>query len=287
MVETRDNPVLSEHETAEIRALIEARSGILFDVSRERFFTTRLHEHMAARQLRNGVELLRLLRGSNVEYDLLLEQLLTQETCFFRYPDIFAALKGRILPEMHVRKFWETPRALRIWSAGCSTGEEPYSIALSICETLEFPEAWQIEILATDISRVALQTAERGLYAPRVLENLAPQQIESHFTREGDLYSVKPRLRKMVSFAPLNLAQPTYMGRFDLIFCMNVLIYFSAERRKQLIERFFEYLEPGGYLLLGHAESVAGAQVKFAQSVHLGARLLQKPPVVAVAGGGQ
>jgi chemotaxis protein methyltransferase CheR len=285
MTETRDKTVLSEHETDEIRALIEQRSGILFDVSRERFFTTRVREHLSRKHLHNGTELLRLLRTSNVEYDSMLENLLTQETRFFRYPEIFTALGERILPEMHVRKFWQSPRALRIWSAGCSTGEEPYSIALSLCEALEFPEAWQIEILATDISKVALQTAERGLYSPRVLENLTPRQTESFFVREGELYSVKPRLRKMVKLAPMNLAQPVYVGRFDLIFCMNVLIYFSAARRKQVIQRFCDALEPGGYLILGHAETAAGAQANFTQSVHKGARLLQKPETVAAIGG--
>jgi chemotaxis protein methyltransferase CheR len=277
MAEKISNPVVTEHELSEIRALIEQRSGILFDESRERFFSTRVREHMEQKKHAFGAELLRTIRGSNVEYDHLLERLLTQETRFRRYPEVFEALERKVLPEMHMKKFWENPRALRVWSAGCSTGEEPYSIAISICDTVEFAEAWNIKILATDISKQALTIAERGVYSPRVLEHLSPRQIETYFQKIGDQYMVRPKLRGLVSFAPMNLAQAVYVGRFDCIFCMNVLIYFSEEKRAQLIQRFFEYLEPGGYLFLGHAESAAGLPIKFNQIVHNGARLLQKP----------
>jgi chemotaxis protein methyltransferase CheR len=277
MADKTTNPVVTEHELSEIRALIEQRSGILFDSSRERFFSTRVREHMEFKRLNFGSELLRQMTGSNVEYDALLERLLTQETRFYRYPETFNALEKKVLPEMHMKKFWENPRALRIWSAGCSTGEEPYSIAINICDTLEFSEAWNISILATDISNVALQHAERGVYSRRSLQNLDARQIDNYFTKVGEQYMVKPKVRGMVSFAPLNLAQAVYMGRFDCIFCMNVLIYFSDERRNQLIQRFFDYLEPGGYLFLGHAESAAGVGVKFNQIVYQDARLLQRP----------
>src|SRR5512146_51509 len=277
MAEKISNPVVTEHELSEIRALIEQRSGILFDESRERFFSSRVREHMEQKTHAFGAELLRMIRGSNVEYDHLLERLLTQETRFRRYPEVFESLERKVLPEMHMKKFWENPRALRVWSAGCSTGEEPYSIAISICDTVEFAEAWNIKILATDISKQALTMAERGVYSPRVLENLSPRQIETYFQKIGDQYMVRPKLRSLVSFAPMNLAQAVYVGRFDCIFCMNVLIYFSEEKRAQLIQRFFEYLEPGGYLFLGHAEGAAGLPVKFNQIVHNGARLLQKP----------
>lgn len=271
------NPVVTEHELSEIRALIERRSGILFDESRERFFSTRVREHMHHRKLAFGAELLRNIQGSNAEYDHLLERLLTQETRFRRYPESFEAFEKKILPELHMKKFWENPRTLRIWSAGCSTGEEPYSIAISLADTLEFADAWNINILATDISKQALQIAERGVYTKRVLEHLSPRQIETYFQKVGDQFLVKPKIRNLISFAPMNLAQSVYVGRFDCIFCMNVLIYFSDEKRSQLIQRFFEYLEPGGYLFLGHAETAAGLPVKFQQIVHNGARLLQKP----------
>lgn len=273
----KTNPVITDHELAEIRALIEKRSGILFDDSRRRFFDTRVREHMETKRLARGADLLRVMKSSNVEYDSLLERLLTQETSFFRYPDVHAALERKVLPELHMKKFWENPRSLRIWSAGCATGEEPYSIAMSICETLEFAEAWNIHILATDISRQALQHAERGVYSRRELGPMDPALVEQYFSKVGDQFMVKPKIRNMVTFAPMNLAQVVYMGRFDCIFCMNVLIYFSDERRTSLVQRFYEYLEPGGYLFLGHAESIARTGVRFEPIVHGDSVYYQKP----------
>ena len=224
--------------------------------------------------------MLRLVRSSNVEYDEMLQSMLTQETSFYRYPAVIDALVKKVLPEIHARKFWENPRTLRIWSAGCSTGEEPYSIAIALAENLEFVDAWNIEILATDISQQALRFAERGVYPQSRLGNLTPGQMEAYFARGRDGFSVKPRIRKMVTFETMNLAQAVYVGRLDCIFCMNVLMYFSEERRNSLIQRFYEYLEPGGYLLLGHAESVSKrAGVKF-ESIRLGDCILNRKPAV-------
>jgi len=253
--------MVTEHDLVEMRQFIERRSGILFDESRTRFLSNHLREYLAQNNLSRASDLLRLIRGSNSEYDRLLERLLTQETSFFRYPAVYQALEERVLPEVHAKKFWSNPRVLRIWSAGCSTGEEPYSIAIRVLDALEFPDAWTIEILATDISRNALEVAERGCYTRRDLEALSPEQMEAYFTSSGSQYKVKPKVRHMITFAQMNLAQMVYVGRFDCIFCMNVLIYFSEELRAALIRRFHEYLENDGYLFLGHAESITKAKV--------------------------
>lgn len=268
---------ISEHELSEIRGLIESRSGILFDDSRERFFSSRVREHVEARKLSHGTDLIRLIQNSNVEYDSLLQRLLTQETAFFRYPSIFEALEKKVLPELQTRKFWENPRSLRIWSAGCATGEEAYSIAMTVASVLEFAEAWNVHLLATDISRQALEFAEKGVYEARDMESVSLHQREQYFSRAGNQFVVKPQLRNMVTFAPMNLAQVVYMGKFDCIFCMNVLIYFSEERRAQLVQRFFDYLEPGGYLFLGHADSISRADVKFETHIYRDVQIYQKP----------
>lgn len=280
------NGAIGEMELAEVRALIEQRTGIVLDESRHRFFSTRVRDYIAERKLGHAAELVKLMRSSNVEYDAFLERLLTQETSFNRYPSVYDALENRVLAEMHMKKFWESPRSLRVWSAGCATGEEPYSIAMTICDALEFAEAWNIHILATDVSRQALAHAERGIYPRRELESLSRPQIDNYFTPVGDQYMVRPRIRNLVSFVQMNLAQAVYMGRFDIIFCMNVLIYFSEERQAALIQRFHEYLEPGGYLFLGHAESAAKAGVKFETSVHGDCILYKKPAVARRAGAG-
>lgn len=268
---------LTESELDEIRTLIEQRSAILFDASRERFFSSRVREHLEEKGLRAGADLLRQIRGSAADYDALVERLLTQETSFFRYPEVFDALEKKILPEVQERKFWNNPRTLRIWSAGCSTGEEPYSIAITVCEALKFAEAWEIEILATDVSRRALRHAEHGTYAKRSLDNMPPARLESHFTPAKHGFQVKPRIRRMISFVHMNLADPAYVGKIDCIFCMNVLMYFSEQRRIALLHRFYESLEPGGYFLLGHSETLSHSPVKFEPVVMGGYRLYRKP----------
>jgi chemotaxis protein methyltransferase CheR len=268
---------LTEPELDQIRTLIEHRSAILLDSSRERFFSTRVREYLEEKGLASGTDLLRHVRHSSVEYEALLERLLTQETSFFRYPAVFEALEKRILPEVQERKFWENPRSLRIWSAGCSTGEESYSIAITVAEALKFAEAWEIEILATDISRRALRHAERGVYSKRSLQNVSLGQVEAHFTSAKIGFQVKPRIRRMISFAQMNLVESVYVGKIDCIFCMNVLMYFSEERRLGIIRRFYDALEPGGYFLLGHSETLTNVPVKFEPVVLGDCRLYRKP----------
>src|SRR6201988_2404119 len=275
----RQGPVagLSEHELSEIRMLIEERTGIHFDESRERFFSTRVREHLRAKKFSSGTDLLRAMRKANVEYEELLERLLTQETSFFRYPAVYETFEKRVLPELHVKKFWKNPRTLRVWSAGCSTGEEPYSIAITVADALSFADAWNVEILATDVSRNALKHAEHGVYTGRSLASVGKKQLSTHFTAVKAGYQIKPRVRKLITFTQMNLASAVYVGRMDLIFCMNVLIYFSEERRRALVPRFYDTLEPGGYLFLGHSESISKMPVKF-QAIVLNDCILYRKP---------
>jgi chemotaxis protein methyltransferase CheR len=273
---------ISETDLNEMRALIEQRSAILFDASRERFFSARLSEFLEEKSLSGGAELLRCVRSSSIDYESLLERLLTQETSFFRYPGVYEALEKKILPELQEKKFWQNPRTLRVWSAGCATGEEPYSIAITLCDSLKFAEAWDIEILATDVSRRALRHAEKGHYSRRALENVSLRRVETYFTSTKHGFQVRPRIRRMVSFAQMNLADSVYVGRLDCIFCMNVLMYFSEERRLSILRRFYDALEPGGHFLLGHAETLSHAPLKFEPAVFGDCRLYRKPPAAPV-----
>src|SRR2546423_2034240 len=207
---------LSEHELSEIRMLIEERTGICFDESRERFFSTRVREHLRAKGIERGTELLRAMRKSNVEYEGLLERLLTQETSFFRYPSVYEAFEKRALPEVHAKKFWNNPRTLRIWSAGCSTGEEPYSIAITIADSLSFADAWTGEILATDVGRHALKHAERGIYRGRSIASVNERLLANHFTEVSGGDGVKARVRKVGCVSLLNPASAAHAGQPDL-----------------------------------------------------------------------
>jgi chemotaxis protein methyltransferase CheR len=268
---------LSEHELSEIRMLIEERTSIRFDESRERFFSTRVHEQMVRKGHARGIDLLRAIKKTNFDFQELLESLLTQETSFFRYPGVFEAFQKRVLPELHVRKFWKNPRCLRVWSAGCSTGEEPYSIAIAVADALSFADAWNVEILATDIGRLALAIAERGIYSGRSIASVNETQLAAHFQPVEGGSQVRPRLRKMINFVQMNLTNSVYVGKMDVIFCMNVLIYFSEERRRELVQHFYSVLEPGGYLFLGHSESISKMPVKF-QAIVLNDCILYRKP---------
>jgi chemotaxis protein methyltransferase CheR len=236
-----------------------------------------VREHLHAKGLASPSDLMLRVLSSNVEYEALLQCLLTHETFFFRYPAALEALKQRVLPEIHSRMLRDHPRTLRIWSAGCSTGEEPYSIAIAVSESLSFARAWNVEILATDISREALNRATRAAYARRSLGNLTPEQIGAYFAPAGALFEVKPAIRRMVSFAATSLTQGLYLGRMDCIFCMNVLIYFAEERRNEVIRRFFDFLQPGGYLLLGPCETLSNIPVRFEKFVFDDYFLYRKP----------
>jgi chemotaxis protein methyltransferase CheR len=268
---------LSEHELSEIRMLIEERTSIRFDESRERFFSTRVREHMVRKGYFRGTDLLRAIKKTNFDFQELLESLLTQETSFFRYPGVFEAFEKRVLPELHIRKFWKNPRSLRIWSAGCSTGEEPYSAAITIADAISFSDAWNVEILATDIGRQALAVAEHGVYSGRSISSVSEKQLAAHFQTVEGGQRVRSRVRKMVNFVQMNLSNSVYLGKMDVIFCMNVLIYFSEERRRELVQHFYSVLEPGGYLFLGHSESISKMPVKF-QAIVLNDCILYRKP---------
>ncbi len=278
MIERQGGQVsLSEHELSEIRMLIEERTSIRFDESRERFFSTRVREHMVRKGHPRGIDLLRAVKKTNFDFQELLESLLTQETSFFRYPSVFEAFEKRVLPELHTRKFWKNPRSLRVWSAGCSTGEEPYSIAITVADALSFADAWNVEILATDIGRQALAIAERGVYSGRSIASVNESQLAGHFQPADGGQQVRPRLRKMINFVQMNLTNSVYVGKMDVIFCMNVMIYFSEERRRELVQHFYSVLEPGGYLFLGHSESISKMPVKF-QAIVLNDCILYRKP---------
>jgi len=153
----------------------------------------------------------------------------------------------------------------------------PERLALHVADALTFADAWNVEILASDVGRVALKHAETAIYSGRSLSGVSGKQLAAHFSPVEGGQQVKPRLRKMVTFTQMNLASAVYVGRMDVIFCMNVLIYFSEERRHSLVQRFYDTLEPGGYLFLGHSESISKMPVKF-QAIVLNDCILYRKP---------
>lgn len=193
--------------------------------------------------------------GSGRELQQLVDVLTTNKTGFFREPRHFDFLREHLLPALY-----EPGRPLRIWSAGCSSGEEPYTLAMVLHDELP-PEA-DVRILATDISSAMLARARRGSYPQEALEPVPPAVRRIHFsadpTARPRTYEVGAHLRSMVRFAQLNLMDAWPMkGRFSLICCRNVMIYFDQPTQQRLVDRFWDMIEPGGYFFAGHSESFA------------------------------
>jgi chemotaxis methyl-accepting protein methylase len=253
-----------EHELSELRLVLERHAGVLLDWPQEKLGSA-IGDYLELRGLDSAEGLLSLLRASETECESLLEKLLDSETGFFRHPAAFEAFEKHILPELHARKSRSNPCGLRIWSVGCSTGEEIYSIAMTVCEQVNAgADGWKIQIVGSDIRRQALSAAERGLYTQQQVSGVPRSLVEAYFDRLGPHLRVKSRLRNLVTFTQMNLARAAYIGRFDCIFCMDVLPHFSSAQRAALVERLHLYLEPGGYLLLGQAEKLPNSNASFA-----------------------
>jgi two-component system CheB/CheR fusion protein len=274
-----------EHELSEIRLILERKTGLLIQTPAEKL-SEQIAEHLDARQSASVNGLLEKLRSSDSECESLTERLVDSETVFFRYPAAFDSLAKVAIPELQARKAAEHPHNLRIWSAGCATGEEAYSIAMSVCQAVNCSAgAWKIHIVGSDIRRQALQVAERGLYPQRVLRHVPRELVQTYFAKVGQHLLLKPRLRNLVTFTPMNLAAPTYIGRFDCIFCMDVLPHFSVAQRIALVQRLHLYLEPGGYLFLGAGEKIPAMEVTFNYQKNADYMLYQKPLAAAVKAG--
>ena len=284
MHQLQANVDVGEQELSELRLVLERHLGVLLDTTTEKL-TQALSEVLRSQPIASAGLLLERLRSSGAECELLAEHLLDGETRFFRHPAAMQALAAVVLPELEMRKR-EHPRSLRILSAGCSTGEEPYSIGMSVCEVVNCKGAgWNVNIVASDIRGQALETAERGLYPHAALKDIPSHLVQPYFARVGDHLLVKPRLRNLVRFAPMNLAQPSFLGQFDCIFCMDVLPRFSTAQRTTLVQRLHLYLEPGGYLFLGENEKLPASEAKFQPQVRDGYTVYQKAVVLAAKSG--
>lgn len=246
-----------------IRGLVYRRSRINLTADKRALVSARLGQRLRAHRLESLGEYCELLQSPDAPEELahLIDVISTNHTFFFREAIHFDFLKRHVGPEMAGRAAAEKWKTFRVWSAAASSGEEPYSIAMTLTET--FP-TWDWEIDATDISRVVLARAERGIYAKSAVQRLAPEVVRRYFQRgfgpqEGQ-YRVKAALRQRVAFQQLNLLEggPPSPQPYQAIFCRNVMIYFDRATREELIARLSRWLVPGGYLFVGHSESLTG-----------------------------
>jgi chemotaxis protein methyltransferase CheR len=238
--------------------LMHERAAIVLEPGKEYLALSRLDP--VAREMGVGsvaalVDVLRGEEASSQLHEQVIDALTTNETTFFRDFNPFESLRSDVLPEVLERK--QRSRTLAIWSAGCSTGQEPYSIAMAIRE--HFPEllTWQLTILGTDISASVLDRARHGRYGQlEVNRGLPANLLVRHFTRAGMEWEIEEPIRRMVRFQRHNLVDEwPVMPPFDLVFMRNVMIYFDVETKRQVLSRMLGQLAPRGYLLLGASET--------------------------------
>lgn len=247
---------------------LEKRSGLILTEGKQYLVEARLLPLAQSINLKDVSELVRDLRlGRNpLLATWVVEEMTTNETSFFRDRHPFDELKQSMLPPLlEARRVRHT---LRIWSAAASTGQEAYSIAMTLLETMPDARHWRIEIVATDIAEKILERAREGVYSQLEAQRGLPiQLLVKYFDKHPQGFQVKPELRRMVSFQQLNLFDPfARLGEFDVIFCRNVLIYFNTNAKADILNRMSRQIAGDGYLLLGAAETVLGLTNAFERS---------------------
>jgi chemotaxis protein methyltransferase CheR len=258
------------NDLVRIRDLIYQSAGIFLPDNRLPMLLDRCTKRMRALGItstRDYYGCLTTLGMRQAELASLLNEITVGETCFFRNRSRLDAIRRVVLPRILKAKATSGTTPLRIWSAGCSTGEEPYTLAMVLVEeTRGQLKNCQTEVLATDINERSLYLAQEGVYSEYSLRNTEPFFLQKYFRADGSRFAIVPEVKSLVRFSRLNLADDAgmrLMAEMDMILCCNVLIYFDAGSKKQVIERFHRGLLDWGYLFLGHSESLFGLSDRF------------------------
>lgn len=257
---------MEDNEFHTFRDFIHDYCGIYFDDDSKYLLEMRISKRLRNHNLANYRDyyyMLKFDRKREAELNDLIEILTTNETYLFREQFQLKAFSEEIIPEIYARKKREA--RLNIWSAGCSSGEEPYTIAILILESGLF-DNWKVEIFASDISNRALSIARAGKYRESAFRVTSREIREKYFDTTDSVYQIKDRVKALVDFGRLNLMDTAMIGllrTMDVIFCRNVIIYFDLEAKKKAINSFFRNLNEGGYLLLGHSESLLNITTAF------------------------
>ena len=284
---TSSTPALTEAELKLLQALVYQECGMHFDERRTHFLADRLQRRLKECRLDSFYSYYRLLisKEGRAELAQLLENLTVNETSFFRNKAQLDLFHKYVLEELLRRKTERRDYGLRLWSAGCSTGQEAYTMAMQVADALAYyylrhplpyeaplpkplvPAPWRVEILASDISYSALRAGQEGIYSEHQMAGVDYSYRLRYFDKVGDRYAVKKPLKEIVHFDFHNLKTEYLPQRNDIIFCRNVMMYFDEAEQRRLIEKFYRCLNPGGYLFVGHAESLLGLTERF-QMVH-------------------
>jgi chemotaxis protein methyltransferase CheR len=258
---------LTEEEFRLIRDLIYSHCGLFFDSDSKYLLDKRLYRRLSHHNLGGFREYYQFLKYDpkrDEELSDIMDILTTNETYFFREGFQLKAFTEEILPDL--MRLRQDEQTLRIWSAGCSTGEEPYTIAMLMLEMGCF-HGWRIEVLGSDISHRVVQQARKGIYSQSSFRSTEEHYLKRYFQKTPEGYRICDKVRELVSINHMNLFDANrlaLLGRMDLVFCRNVIIYFDTVAKKRVIDAFYNVLRPGGYLLLGHSESLMNLTTAFA-----------------------
>jgi chemotaxis protein methyltransferase CheR len=272
---------ITEEETRLIQEIIHDYCGLSYGLDSSFFLERRLGPRLDALGLSSYHEYYHYLRydpGGPSELEELVERLTTHETYLFREQYQLEAFQEEILPELPQRL--ASRRRLTIWSAGCSTGEEVYTLAMILREDERFRD-WRTRVVGSDISRKVVAHARRGAYGSSSFRTTTDYFQQRYFREQDGRHQIRDEIRSMCSFGQLNLLATDrfhVLGECDVIFCRNVLMYLSSEARQRIVEAFYDTLAPGGYLLLGHSESLLNVTTRF-DLVHLAKDLVYRRPV--------
>lgn len=239
--------------------MIYKETGIFYEYNKKYYVQKRLEKRAQMYGMESLNEYYIMLRFTDnlSEFYKLINDLTVNETYFFRDFPQLRNFAEDILTVFERENIHE--KKIKVWCAACSTGEEAYTLAIILLEMLDNPEEWEIKILASDINSEVLQRARNGLYDARAVKEVPPEYLEKYFTRHRDQYLINYDVKRYITFKQINLMDEEVMNDirgYDFIFCRNCLIYFDDQSRKSVVSKFYESLKPGGYVFLGHSESV-------------------------------
>ena len=257
---------LTDFEFQSFGELIERECGFTVGAEKRLFLESRLRRRVDELGLKSTQDYFCMFKdrvARERELPTLLDAMMICETSFFRNAPQFELLRDVVVPDLAAEKERSGARLIRLWSAGCSTGQEPYSLVMCVNETLGGRDGWTVRVFASDLSFTALEKAQRGVYRRDQLKGVEAANLERYFREENEAFQVVDRAKSEVIFDYHNLKYDIGLRGLDVIFCRNVMIYFCVDEQRRLIERLTRCLAPGGYLFLGHAESLQGLSGRF------------------------
>lgn len=258
---------MSDRDFQRIQKLAMEHTGISLSDQKKEMIYSRLAKRIRILKLDDFASYCDLLSDhAEQEISNFVNSITTNLTSFFREDHHFDFLKNEVVADL--KEWHQTDGKIRVWSAGCSTGEEPYSIAITLSEAMLTGAKWDIKVLATDLDSCVLQHGKEGIYDESRLEDVPAQRVRRWFTHgrkeNSSKVHVKDSVRDLISFKQLNLMEKWPMrGQFDIIFCRNVVIYFDKPTQRKLFDRYANILRPGGYLFIGHSENLHGVSDRF------------------------